>query len=178
MAATADRSREGRPNTVVVVVADESGLTPIADALLVSLPSRAFLSLDGDLGAGKTTFVKALAAAAGIVAAEVVSPTFGLIHLHALPAGHPAERLVHADLYRLGGCDDLIELGWEELLTAPGWVAAEWATRIGDALPIDRLDVAIGIVSEASRPFIFTASGPRHLPAIAALATIPGASSP
>ena len=177
MAATADDGTMARPTTVVVEVADESGLTPIAGALLASLPPRAFLSLDGDLGAGKTTFVKALAAAAGIDAAEVVSPTFGLIHLHALPAGHPAGRLVHADLYRLGGSGDLIELGWEELLTAPGWMAAEWATRIGDALPTDRLDVAIVIVSESSRRFRFTASGPRHLPAIAALAAIPGASA-
>lgn len=164
------------PRTVVVDIADESGLGPVAEALATALPSHAFIALDGDLGAGKTTFVKALAAAAGIDPTEVVSPTFGLVHLHPLPEGHPAGRLVHADLYRLAGSDDLFELGWEELLAAPGWVAAEWAARIESALPSDRLDLTLAVVSESARRASFTARGKAFGPLLDKLLELPGAS--
>lgn len=164
------------PSRVEIVVEDAACLAAVADALAAALPERAFLALEGDLGAGKTTFVKALAAAAGVDPADVTSPTFGLIHLHDLPAGHPASRLVHADCYRLSGSAELGELGWEEWLAAPGWVAAEWPSRIPDALPADRLDVAIGILSETGRRFVCSARGPRHRAAIGALARLPGAS--
>lgn len=162
--------------TVVVPIADEAGLVPLSVALAGALQSHAFMAIDGDLGAGKTTFVKALAAAAGIDPADVVSPTFGLVHLHSLPHGHPAERLVHADLYRLAGSDDMFELGWEELTAAPGWVAAEWASRIATALPTERLDIAIAVVSETGRRVSFTSRGPAYRNLRDALLAIPGAS--
>jgi len=163
------------PGGVAVPVADEGTLAALAAALAAVLPTRAFLALEGDLGAGKTTFVKALAAAAGIDPAEVVSPTFGIVHLHDLPAGHPAHRLVHADLYRLQGPADLGELGWEELLAAPGWIAAEWPSRAAAALPSDRLDVTIDIVSETARVVRLTPRGPVHATVLEALARHPGA---
>lgn len=165
------------PTAVTVPIADEAGWRPVAEILVATLPPRAFLALDGDLGAGKTTFVKALAAAAGIDPAEVVSPTFGLIHLHPLPDDHPAARLVHADLYRLSGSADLFELGWEEIVAAPGWVAAEWAGRIVDALPPRRLEIAIGVVSATARRATFTARGGGSAPLLDALRTLPGASA-
>jgi tRNA threonylcarbamoyladenosine biosynthesis protein TsaE len=176
MTERADAGTAGGPRGIVVAIDDEAGLFPIARAIVAALPVRAFLALDGDLGAGKTTFVKSLAAAAGIPPGEVVSPTFGLIHLHPLPAGHPAERLVHADLYRLSGSSDLFELGWDEIIAAPGWVAAEWAGRIADALPPERLDVTIGIVSPTARRITFTSRGRSHLPVLESLSLLPGAS--
>lgn len=167
----------GEPGVLVVPLADESGLSAVAEALGGALPQRACLALDGDLGAGKTTLVKALAAAAGIDPATVVSPTFGLIHLHDLAPGHPAGRLVHADLYRLAGPADLDELGWEELLAAPGWLAVEWPSRAAGALPADRLDVTIGIEGPTARTLAFTACGPRHRAVLEALSRLPGAVS-
>ena len=163
--------------TVRVRIADEAGLGPVARVLAATLPSHAFLALDGDLGAGKTTFVKALAAAAGIDPAEVVSPTFGLVHVHPLPDGHRAGRLVHADLYRLAGCDDLFELGWEELTAAPGWVAAEWSARIAPALPATRLDILLEIASETARLASFTGRGHAFGEVLDVLDGIGGASS-
>lgn len=171
-----DPASSPAPWTLIVPIADEAGLVPVATALAAALPSHAFLALDGDLGAGKTTFVKALAAAAGIDPVEVVSPTFGLIHLHPLPLGHPAGKLVHADLYRLAGSDDLFELGWEELTAAPGWVAAEWASRIATALPAERLDIALAVVSETGRRGSFTGRGTAFRPLHDALLRLPGVS--
>ena len=156
----------GHGADAVVVVDDEAGLVLLAARLAAALPARAFVALEGDLGAGKTTFVKALAGAVGVDPAEVTSPTFGLVHLHDFPGG----RLVHADLYRLGGSAELAELGWEELVAAPGWVVVEWASRAPLSLPPERVDVVIDILSETGRRFTFTPRGPLHRPLVAALA--------
>ena len=98
--------------TAAVHVADEAALSRLAAVVVEALPSRAFIALAGDLGAGKTTFVKAIAAAAGIDPTDVVSPTFGLIHVHEGPQG----RIVHADFYRLAAADELRETGWEDAI--------------------------------------------------------------
>jgi tRNA threonylcarbamoyl adenosine modification protein YjeE len=146
-------------------VPDEAALAALARRLTAALPARAFVALEGDLGAGETTFVKAVAAAIGIDADEVVSPTFGLIHVHAVPAAHDRpqeftpERLVHADLYRLAGAGDLAEIGWEDATAGPCWVFVEWPQRIATALPADRLDIAIRIDSETGRTLRFTPHG-------------------
>jgi tRNA threonylcarbamoyl adenosine modification protein YjeE len=154
----------GPPRSVAVEIPGEAALAPLARRLAGVLPARAFVTLEGDLGAGKTTFVKAVAAAAGIDPDEVVSPTFGLIHVHALPGGRrPADarpaRLVHADLYRLANAGDLEEIGWEDATAGPAWVFVEWPQRMARALPADRLDIDIRIDSETGRTFRFTPRG-------------------
>jgi tRNA threonylcarbamoyl adenosine modification protein YjeE len=156
-------------------VADEAALAQLAARLVAVLPRSAFVTLSGDLGAGKTTFVKSVAAACGIDPAEVISPTFGLIHVHGLPAraGLP-ERLVHADLYRLTGVDELAETGWEDAISGDAWVFLEWPDRITVALPAERIDVAIGIESLTARQFRLSGHGRAHAAAIEALGPSPG----
>jgi tRNA A37 threonylcarbamoyladenosine biosynthesis protein TsaE len=158
---------------LTVTVPDEAALAPLARRLVAVLPSRVFVALEGDLGAGKTTFVKAVAAAIGIDPTDVVSPTFGLIHVHELPhallpdaATHcdrptpeTPDRLVHADLYRLSGADDIAEIGWDDATAGRCWVFVEWPSRAPKALPNDRLDVTISIDSETARTFQFTPRG-------------------
>lgn len=164
----------GAETVVTVTVADEAGLEPLARAVVGCLPAGAFVALSGDLGAGKTTFVKAVAAAAGIDPAEIVSPTFGLVHEHSLPqsaarASAPERSLIHADMYRLITADDLRELGWEDAVGRGLWTFVEWPERIAAALPHDRLDVEIAVLSPEARAFTLTARGPRHAPVVAAL---------
>ncbi len=156
-----------------ISIANETDLTDIAGRLAACLPAHAFVALRGDLGAGKTTFVKAVAAAVGIDPADVVSPTFGLIHLHNAPAATPSVHIVHADLYRLSGLDDLREIGWDDATAArPSarvWTFVEWPERITEALPADRLDLEIAITSETGRRLTFTGRGPAHAAVIPAL---------
>lgn len=167
-------SDDGRA-TAVVHVADEADLGRLAATVAAALPECALVALVGDLGAGKTTFVKAVAAAIGIDPASVVSPTFGLIHVHQAARG----RLVHADFYRLTGPAELHETGWEDAVAAipgePCRVFVEWPERIAGLLPGDRLDVAIEIDSQTGRTLSFTARSPEYGPVIRALGPRPRA---
>lgn len=165
---------------LTLAVADVAALAPLARRLVTALPAKAFVALEGDLGAGKTTFVKAVATALGIDPSEVVSPTFGLIHVHDVPHAllsdaaaardsttpAPTDRLVHADLYRLSGAGDLAEIGWEDATAGRCWVFVEWPSRAAGGLPGDRLDIAISIDSETGRTFRFTPRGAFTLAAL------------
>lgn len=154
--------RSASGGEAAVAVADEAALAPLARRLVSVLPRPAFVALHGDLGAGKTTFVKALAAASGIDPTEVISPTFGLVHEHAGPVGG----LLHADMYRLTGPDALPEIGWDDAVARATWVLVEWPERIADALPADRLDVLIAIDSPTARTLRFIGHGPAHAAAV------------
>lgn len=164
MPSTADQSPE-----LTLAVPHEGHLLPLARRLVAALPRPAFVALAGDLGAGKTTLAKAIAAAAGIDPGEVVSPTFGLIHEHSGPAG----TLLHADLYRLRG-DDLQEIGWHDAVARADIAVVEWPDRAGESLPADRLDVSITVDSPTARTLRLVARGPRHATAIARLMTASG----
>jgi tRNA threonylcarbamoyl adenosine modification protein YjeE len=97
------------------------------------------ITLSGDLGAGKTTFARALIRhLAGDESIEVPSPTFTLMQAYELPRF----TLVHADLYRLSGPAELAELGFEDIAER-GVVLLEWPDRAAGFLPADRLDVAL-----------------------------------
>lgn len=154
-------------------IADEAALAAFARRLVATLPSRAFVALSGDLGAGKTTLVKAVAAAAGIDPADVISPTFGLIHEHALPSGrgNAAARLVHADLYRLHGVMELAETGWDDAVAGDAWVFVEWPERIAAALPSERLEIAIAIDSPTARTLTCRGLGRAAAATVVALAS-------
>lgn len=93
------------------------------------------LCLEGDLGAGKTTFTQGLAAALQ-VKGRVTSPTFCLVQEHRAAAEAGAVRLlVHMDLYRLQGEDDVLAIGWEDYLAAGAILVVEWPERAGSLIP-------------------------------------------
>jgi len=96
-----------------------------------SLKGGDILLLYGDLGAGKTTLVKGIAAGLGIKK-EITSPTFALLNLYKLKANKSKlEALVHIDTYRLKNEQELIDIGAEDYLGAPGTVCViEWPEKI------------------------------------------------
>src|SRR5580692_4774428 len=99
------------------------------------------VTLSGDLGAGKTTFARALIRhLAGDETIEVPSPTFTLIQTYELPRF----TLVHADLYRLSGAAELAELGFDDLPEG-AVVMMEWPDRAAGFLPPDRLDITFAL---------------------------------
>ena len=113
------------------------------------------LALDGDLGAGKTRFVKGLAAGLGAAREEeVTSPTFVLMNLY-----RGRLDLAHFDLYRLEAVD-LTSLGFHDYREG-GVIALEWADKVDEKLLGDHLRVAFEVAGETSRRLVFQARGAR-----------------
>ena len=104
----------------------------LARRLAAELRPGDVVCLEGDLGAGKTTFTQGLAAALG-VEGRVTSPTFCIVQEH---RGGDAY-LVHMDLYRLQGEDDVLAIGWEDYLAAGAIIVVEWPERAGGLIPAD-----------------------------------------
>ncbi len=107
----------------------------LARSLAAELKPGDVVCLEGDLGAGKTTFVQGLAAALGTLG-RVTSPTFCLVQEHRRNGGG-AGALVHMDLYRLHGEDDVLAIGWEDYLSDGAILAVEWPERAGSLIPAD-----------------------------------------
>jgi len=140
--------------TIARTTESEIETQAFAAELVRRFGSKAFYALRGDLGAGKTCLVQGLARALGIDAA-VCSPTFTLVNEY---RGRDGSRLVHVDLYRLNGPDDLDAIGWDDYLDSGDAMAVEWPERAGNELPPRTIfiDIAIG-ATPAERRFLVTA---------------------
>jgi len=107
----------------------------------------AALALYGDLGSGKTHFVKGVAEGLGIAPAEVRSPTFTILAVH-----DDGERpLYHFDAYRVQTPDEFVELGFEDYVHGDGITCIEWADRIPDLLPPDTIHLRFHHVAPSTR---------------------------
>ncbi|MGM7724259.1 tRNA (adenosine(37)-N6)-threonylcarbamoyltransferase complex ATPase subunit type 1 TsaE [Metabacillus sp. Hm71] len=134
--------------------ADETSI--LAKRLSEKLNKRDVITLEGDLGAGKTTFTKALAAGLGIKR-NVNSPTFTIIKEYSdgrLP-------LYHMDVYRLEDADE--DLGFDEYFHGEGVTVVEWAHLIEDQLPNERLDIKINYINDTTRKIIMTPFGSHYV---------------
>ena len=120
------------------------------------------VALVGDLGAGKTRFVKGLASGLGLREDEVTSPTFVLMNLH--PGRIP---LAHFDLYRLDAVD-LPSLGFYDVRDE-GVVVMEWADKVDERLLGDHLRIDFILTGETSRRLMFHARGERSAELLRAL---------
>ena len=101
----------------------------LGEMLAGRLEPGTVIAFTGDLGAGKTAFVRGLARGLGI-AERVTSPTFTIVNEYEggrLP-------LFHFDMYRLGSADELFDIGWEDYLARGGVCAVEWSENVSDAL--------------------------------------------
>ena len=113
----------------------------LAESIAAVLRPGDVIGLDGDLGAGKTTFVRFLARALGVTT-PVTSPTFTLANTYEAPQWPDRSQplvIHHIDAYRLEGDADAEDLALAELLDSGGIVVVEWAERL--TLPPDRLDL-------------------------------------
>lgn len=125
------------------------------------------IGLVGDLGAGKTRFVQALARGLGVPeSVRVTSPTFTIANL--VRGGRLP--LHHVDLYRIERASELRELGLDELAASGGVLAVEWCDRF-PVLPADHLRVALAVTGEESRALDAEGCGPRAVALAAAWAS-------
>src|SRR5919109_332888 len=113
--------------------------------------------LEGDLGSGKTCFTQGLGRGLGIVEA-IHSPTFILANEHRsgrLP-------LYHLDVYRMRGADEAIGIGLDDYVYGDGICVIEWAEKIDEALPTERLWIKFRHIDETQRGLTICATGARY----------------
>ena len=108
----------------------EAELAAEGEALGRSLPPRTVLTFEGELAAGKTTFIQAIARGLGVTA-PATSPTYALVHRYAGRRGP----VFHLDCFRLRSPDEAADLDWEGLLAEGDAILIEWPERAGPWLP-------------------------------------------
>lgn len=127
----------------------EEELPEVAEALLDALGDRRVVILRGEMGAGKTTLVRAVAEALG-VEDQVTSPTFALVNHYRGAAG---QSIYHFDFYRIERLAEAYDLGYEEYFYSGDLCLVEWPEKIEPLLPDDAVEVRITVVSPTERIF-------------------------
>jgi tRNA threonylcarbamoyladenosine biosynthesis protein TsaE len=153
-------------DSMVVDVPDEAATVALGRALAAELPPRSVVALIGPLGAGKTRLVQAVAESAGVDPRQVVSPTFVLIHEY-----QGRWPIYHFDSYRLRDEDEFLQLGPEEYFERDGWTFIEWADRVANCLPRERLEIRIEPTGASSRRIEIAAFGHGYAAVVAAVRT-------
>ncbi len=125
---------------------DEENTKEFAKKLASRLVQGSFLAVYGDLGAGKTAFVRGLAEGLG-VRESIVSPTYTI--LRAYESGRLP--LYHFDVYRIADEEELYETGFGEYAVGDGVCVCEWADLIKEALPVPRYEIRIERAGETCR---------------------------
>lgn len=127
-----------------------SELPATAQALLNVAGSQKIFLFYGDMGAGKTTFIKALCEQLG-VSEPVTSPTFSIVNEY---VGNTA-KVYHFDFYRLKNQEEALDMGYEEYFYSGNYCLIEWPEKIPDLLPDHYIKVSIQLQEQQSRQFTF-----------------------
>lgn len=131
----------------------------LAKKLIQKKDEALILALEGELGAGKTTFIKGFSKALR-VKEKVLSPTFVLIHKHHLKSGD----LYHIDAYRLKSEKDLLKLGIKEIFNNPkNIILIEWADRVKKAIPKNAVWIHFNHLDKNKRKITVSGNQKRYL---------------
>jgi tRNA threonylcarbamoyladenosine biosynthesis protein TsaE len=124
----------------------EAELVAEGEELGRTLPPGAVLAFEGELGAGKTTFIRAITRGLG-VATPATSPTYALVHRYAGPRGP----VFHLDCFRLRNPEEAADLDWEGLLSEGDAVLIEWPERAGAWVPEPTMRFRLGHLDDPGR---------------------------
>lgn len=148
---------KGHGETVVLETGSPEATEALGATLGRLLAAGDIVTLSGELGGGKTCFVRGVVAtAAPESAAMVASPTFAILNEY--PAAVP---ILHYDCYRLRGGDDALELGLLDQLGGPCICLLEWPERIPGVIPEDRLEIGFRWLDDTQRQITFSSHGAR-----------------
>ena len=117
----------------------------------ITAAGRSVIAFEGEMGAGKTTLIRALCAAFG-VADDVSSPTFALVNEYRDGQQQP---VYHFDFYRINSLDEALRMGAAEYFDSGYLCLIEWPSRIAELLPTERLTVKISVTGPESRVISF-----------------------
>ena len=128
-----------------IITNNERETEQAGEDLAKKLAPGSVVALYGDLGAGKTAFVRGMASGLSLDC-RVVSPTFTIVNEYI-----GANQLFHFDMYRLASGDELFDIGWDDYLTRGGICAVEWSENVEDAFDGTETVVKIEKISDTSR---------------------------
>ena len=130
---------------MVYITNSEAETEALGARIAQDLPDGAVLAFYGELGSGKTAFVRGMAQGMGIDCL-VNSPTFTIVNEY-----EGARSLFHFDMYRLASGDELYDIGWEDYLARGGVCAVEWSENVADAFDGTEIAVCFEKLSDTSR---------------------------
>lgn len=128
-------------------------LSGAAQALLNFAGEERIIAFKGDMGAGKTTFIKVLCAALG-VEEVVTSPTFSIVNEYAAASG----MIYHFDFYRIKNIQEAYDIGYEEYFYSGNFCLIEWPEKVEELLPEHYITVSLEVLSPEKRLFSFSKS--------------------
>ena len=138
---------------MVYITNSEQETEELGARLAPSLPDGSVVAFYGELGSGKTAFVRGMARGMGIDAL-VNSPTFTIVNEYIGPRS-----LFHFDMYRLGSADELYDIGWEDYLARNGICAVEWSENVPGAFEGDEVRITFRKLSDTSREITVEGGG-------------------
>ena len=131
----------------------EAETEKVGEDFAASLPGGTVVAMYGDLGAGKTAFVRGMARGMGL-SCRVSSPTFTIVNEYL-----GDRELIHFDMYRLKSSDELFDIGWEDYLARGAVCAVEWSENVEDAFFGDEIRVDIRKLSDSGREITIKEAG-------------------
>ncbi len=128
-----------------------NNINDVARQFVEAIGNRTHIAFDGEMGAGKTTFIKAVCDELGVI--DIVnSPTFSIVNDYATADGR---HIYHFDFYRLKSPQEALDFGIEEYFASNSLCLMEWPEQIEPLLPDDTLQVTIAVGSDGSRTICF-----------------------
>ena len=134
-----------------IIIKDIESISEAAREFIAQLGDNKIFAFYGSMGAGKTTFVKALCEAMGVTD-TVNSPTFAIVNEYDTPSGRP---IYHFDFYRIKRLAEVYDMGYEDYFYGRGLCLIEWPELIEELLPEDTVKVTIEELPDGSREVRF-----------------------
>ena len=133
---------------ITIAIPALAALPEAAAALRPHLGGATVLCFEGEMGAGKTTFIKALCESLGVPADEISSPTFSLVNEYRDAQDQP---IYHFDFYRLNDPQEAVQMGAQEYFDSGYLCLIEWPSRVAYLLPPDHLLLTLVVTGPSSR---------------------------
>ena len=138
-----------------IIIQDPQHIREAAQSFIEHMPASTVYAFYGKMGAGKTTFIKAICQELG-VEEEVTSPTFAIVNEYGLPENSQwGDVLYHFDFYRIKKTEEVYDMGYEEYFYSGDVCFIEWPELIEDLLPDDAVRVSINEIEDGKREVEF-----------------------
>lgn len=133
------------------LVSDQKELIAVAEKLLNTFTESKVFAISGEMGAGKTTFIKAICTHLKVID-TVASPTYAIIYEYkTVTSSHQEGKIFHIDAYRLNSEKEARQIGMDEILSSGNYCFVEWAEKISSLLPDNVIHVSIDVLSNDQR---------------------------